>query len=597
MSTTILSSTLPFNSYTDMVGGHIANHSSTGFSYVSTTGFTFTVVGSSLTFDALGILTGGTLTGFGAQKDGINYGGTSYSGLAVDFSRLILGEVSGTPRLRTPDPDRFFEMVRAGNDQITNSDFGRNIFGYGGNDTISGGAGDDWVYGGSGKDSLFGGGGVDGISFFNGNAGHGVTLGFYNRKYGVVDDGFGFVDQFSGFEKMEGSQHSDKIQLNDNMHVLWGLNGNDRLEGSYFSDTIYGGDGKDTLQGDQYGDLLDGGAGVDTFYGGAYDMWTDTIAFWSADEIGHGAEIDQTLINGNILDDGFGNVETAQQIGVWYGSRWADHFTGNALADQFFGNDGDDVLIGGAGNDGLYGGAGNDRLYGGDGDDSFAAGSGKDRFAGGAGWDELGFWDVDGGKGVNVDLSLHTVLNDGYGNAESATGFENLVGSDFHDRLIGNDAYNRIWGNSGDDKLNGGNGDDTLYGGSGNDALAGGNGNDQLWGYENADTVTGGAGVDRFYLTDFAAETFTDMTHGTDKIGLFRYWVTDSEATALKSSQFYASTTMPTAHTTAQLILYNTTTGDLYYDQDGSNGTYAPVLMAHLDNHTTLTYSDFFLYI
>ena len=54
---------------------------------------------------------------------------------------------------------------------------------------------------------------------------------------------------------------------------------------------------------------------------------------------------------------------------------------------------------------------------------------------------------------------------------------------------------------------------------------------------------------------------------------------------------------MPTAHTSAQLILYNTTTGDLYYDQDGSNGTYAPVLMAHLDNHTTLTYSDFFLYI
>jgi Ca2+-binding RTX toxin-like protein len=46
-------------------------------------------------------------------------------------------------------------------------------------------------------------------------------------------------------------------------------------------------------------------------------------------------------------------------------------------------------------------------------------------------------------------------------------------------------------------------------------------------------------------------------------------------------------------HGLNQHILYNHTNGFLYYDQDGSGSTYAPVHFATLTTHTVLTHVDF----
>jgi Ca2+-binding RTX toxin-like protein len=134
-------------------------------------------------------------------------------------------------------------------------------------------------------------------------------------------------------------------------------------------------------------------------------------------------------------------------------------------------------------------------------------------------------------------------------------------------------------------------------GGGGNDLLSGGAGNDIL---------TGGAGADIFRvntvlnattnvdnITDFEP---TAIATTTDRIqlensgtGLFN---------ALTSKGTLAATAFlngpGTTFTTAtQRILYQSTTGNLFYDSDG-NGAAAPILFATLNpNLTTLNNTHF----
>ncbi len=156
--------------------------------------------------------------------------------------------------------------------------------------------------------------------------------------------------------------------------------------------------------------------------------------------------------------------------------------------DYIFGGSGNDYIDALAGNDSVFGGSGNDSLYGNDGDDFLYGDYGDDFVYGGAGNDAvIGSWGND-----------HLYGGDG----DDVLGF-----SSTHDE-IGND---ELHGGTGNDKLYGGTGDDWLHGGTGNDLLEAGNGNDLLTGVQwdnwNAgkgeiDTLTGGAGADRFVLGD-----------------------------------------------------------------------------------------------
>jgi len=60
----------------------------------------------------------------------------------------------------------------------------------------------------------------------------------------------------------------------------------------------------------------------------------------------------------------------------------------------------------------------------------------------------------------------------------------------------------------------------------------------------------------------------------------------------LAQSAFYAGTA---AHDTGDRFIYNKTTGQLFYDDDGT-GSHAQYLVATLSNHATVTASDIFVF-
>jgi len=246
-------------------------------------------------------------------------------------------------------------------------------FGYGGDDSLTGGSGNDTLRGGAGDDTLgsFGSGGND-------------------------------------------------IAGND---VFYGGAGNDALIGGLGNDTLYGGAGNDILYGGAGNDTMSGGAGADIFANvGAFTDSTgvfsidissvDTIADFSRNQG------DKIWVNGSLSDY---SIDQTQNISGRKALDTAIYYQDNLIAvvrdttqlsllDDFIffqgGTTGDDVLIGEAGADSYAGGAGNDTIYGGAGDDSLygttrlsfgSDDSGEDVLYGGDGNDSL-----DGGKGSDT---------------------------------------------------------------------------------------------------------------------------------------------------------------------------------------------------
>jgi Ca2+-binding RTX toxin-like protein len=148
----------------------------------------------------------------------------------------------------------------------------------------------------------------------------------------------------------------------------------------------------------------------------------------------------------------------------------------------------------------------------------------------------------------------------------------------------GTSAANTMNGTAGSDSLNGSGGNDTLNGLAGNDTLVGGTGNDKITGGAGQDTLTGGSGTDKFVFAENGstnADVITDFLHGTDKILLDDAKFTKLVGTAaggLKSANFWVGSA---AHDTNDFIVYNKSTGKLYYDPDGS-GPKDQVLIATL---------------
>lgn len=437
-----------WNSYSDIAGGTVTARSATELQYVSANGFNVTLHGTGFQYDSLGVPTGGKVRGLDVFNDQNQL--AHYTGLTTALTRyakLGLGQTHGAADISTPDMETLYADLRSGSDVIRGSDYGRTYPGYSGNDTFYGGAGDDWFYGGDGYDTYYGGGGRDGVSFSDHNTTF-VQIWETTSSFHVLNDGFGYEEWgLGGIEMLETTNGNDHVSLSGlytSIDTIWLLGGNDRLDFSSHSNaTVYGGGGNNSIFG---GSVVDGGDGVD-YYGGA-----DYVAFWSADDGGHGASVDLTAATSQILDDGFGNAEGCSFTLGFYGTRFNDRFIGSSRLDEFWGNDGNDFLSGGDERDNLFGGDGKDRIFGGTGDDTVAGGAGYDVLSGGAGTDELDFWDVQStGHGVlvNIGRAKGQVQDDGYGNLENATGFENLVGSKFGDNLTGNALANVIWGDDG----------------------------------------------------------------------------------------------------------------------------------------------------
>lgn len=155
-----------------------------------------------------------------------------------------------------------------------------------------------------------------------------------------------------------------------------------------------------------------------------------------------------------------------------------------------------------------------------------------------------------------------------------------LIGHGLGDTLMGGTGNDTLIGTAGVDKLDGGAGNDTIYGKLGADILAGGAGKDvfvfdakvtKAHGKSNGnvDTITDFslADKDAIYLSH---AIFKGLNHGTMK-----------KPAHLKKDYFSLH---KTAHDMNDHVLFDTKSGNLYYDADG-NGHQKAVLIAHLPQH------------
>jgi Ca2+-binding RTX toxin-like protein len=231
-----------------------------------------------------------------------------------------------------------------------------------------------------------------------------------------------------------------------------------------------------------------------------------------------------------------------------YASTTNLHLTGNTLHQSIFGNAGDNILDdGGAGApDTMEGLDGNDLYYVNNSGDTVieAANAGTDRVL------------------TSVSFTL--------GGEQS---IEALTPTDYHTvtniNLSGNELAQSVIGNAGDNVIAGAAGNDTLEGLGGADTFV----------FDTA--LNAATNVDRIL----------DFTQGSDLIELDHAIFTAlAPANPLPSADF--TTGAPT--TPDQHIIYNTSTGALSYDDDGS-GAHAAVQFAILSGHPALANTDIFV--
>jgi Ca2+-binding RTX toxin-like protein len=371
-------------------------------------------------------------------------------------------------------------------------------------------------------------------------------------------------------------------------------------------DTLIGMDNGDTLQGLLYEDNLFGGIGNDSLYGG-YD--SDTL-------------------NGGVGDDRL------------YGESGNDSLYGGDGNDLLFGQEDDDKLFGGAGSDSLDGGFGVDTLDGGDGSDTYYLG-----------YDAQDIINDTGTTGKDTVIMPYSItsytLPDSIedGTVKEGTQKGNLVGNLGNNTLTGNDGKNVLLGGFGDDDLIGGLGGDRLNGGLGNDTIYldtenttaaatalngnpkgaggsssssanknygnGGGGNDSIYGTDGIDVIDGGAGDDTLTgkggsdifkfstpLNSQNIDTISDFSAGVDKINLTQnIFKALTKGATVTTELFISGDGLETATDTNDYLIYNTTNGKLFYDEDASDINSEPTQIAVLGttSHPILTGSDFYI--
>jgi Ca2+-binding RTX toxin-like protein len=287
--------------------------------------------------------------------------------------------------------------------------------------------------------------------------------------------------------------------------------------------------GIENLIGSAHADVLTGDAGNNTITGGA-----------GGDVLDGGAGIDTTSYAGS---------STRVNVNLASGAVWGGHATFDTLIgiENLIGSAHDDSLIGNAGNNVLNGGLDNDRLVGGDGNDVLTGGADEDSLNGGAGIDVASY--LGSTAGVSVNLATGAASG-GDAAGDTFSGIENLVGSAYSDTLTGG---------AGANVFNGGLGSDVLTGGGGADAFV-------------FNAALSAAGVDR--ITDFSAADDTIRLENAIFIALTTTGVLSAAAFAIGTAAGDAN----------DRVIYDSTSGALYYDADGA-GAIGQVQFASLVSH------------
>ncbi|HEV2815915.1 MAG TPA: M10 family metallopeptidase C-terminal domain-containing protein [Allosphingosinicella sp.] len=305
-----------------------------------------------------------------------------------------------------------------------------------------------------------------------------------------------------------------------------------QLIGNEFANAVYGNNGAN---------FLDGGGGIDsmTGFGGDDKYVVDDVTEVVAEGVGGGTDI--VYARGSYTLSAGAEVEVLSAVSQ--SATTAMTLVGNGLAQTIYGNAGANYLDGGGGADVLIGLGGND-VYVVDGASDYvgeSAGGGRDVVYTSA------TYALGAGEEIEVLSTIST----------SGTTAINLTG---------NGLSNEIYGNAGVNTINGGAGADYLMGFAGADTF-------------QFTTALGGGNIDA--ILDFAT--------GTDKIALDDAVFTGLAPGALSAGAFVTGTQAGDAD---DRIIYNSATGQLFFDADG-NGAGAAVQFATLSTGLSLAASDF----
>src|SRR5258706_8524005 len=169
-----------------------------------------------------------------------------------------------------------------------------------------------------------------------------------------------------------------------------------------------------------------------------------------------------------------------------------------------------------------------------------------------------------------------------------------LNGTNGNDTIIGTTDADTINGLGGNDFLAGDSGDDSIVGGAGNDTIYGDGGNDWLEGGAGNDSMSGGGGQDNIVFREFGAanaDTIGSFDANWDRIQLDAAAFADIGASGRFSAgdvRFYSAPGATGGHDADDRIIYDTSSGQLWYDADG-NGPGAAQLIATFQGAPAIT--------
>ena len=369
--------------------------------------------------------------------------------------------------------------------------------------------------------------------------------------------------------ELRGTPNADRLVGTAASEIISGLGDNDVIIGGGGNDLIDGGDGNDVIIAGSGNDVINGGAGSDQISAGDGNDTLDggsTVAGQEDILIGGlGNDIYVTALRGTSImeaaNEGIDEVRASSSVFVLPNHVENLTYTGSG-SFLGFGNALDNVITGGTGADGLVGDAGNDTLDGGTGAaNELIGGTGDDIYVVRVAGDTIIEFAGEGSDTVQTALASYTLRP----NVENLvyTGSAAFTG-------VGSADNNSITGGSGDDALSGLDGNDILTGGTGADMLIGGNGADQFR------YLGGETGLDRII----------DFTSGTDRIALAL------SGFARTATLDFVSGAGAVANSTNSTFLYDTNTGIVSYDADGT-GAGAAVQLAQLNTGLSLTVADF----
>ncbi|MBP1857871.1 beta strand repeat-containing protein [Rhizobium herbae] len=379
-----------------------------------------------------------------------------------------------------------------------------------------------------------------------------LTGGIGSDKYFIGDAGDTIVETAGqGTADRVYAEVSFTLAADDDIEILSTITstgtGAINLTGNTLSQTIYGNAGNNILHdGGTSGsplfasspDRLVGGDGNDTYL--VYNTGDVVVENVNEGTDRVSAGVDYKLGSGV-------HVELLNTTSL--AATYAIDLTGNSFAQTIRGNAGDNIL-----NDGGAGAA--DTLIGGDGNDSYLIYNAGDTIVEltGEGNDRVS---------ARVDFVLADDASIEYLNTTS------LLATHAID-LTGNNLSQLVRGNAGTNTLDGGDGDDLLYGMGGQDSF-------------RFSTTLSAGNIDRI----------GDFNVADDRIELDHTIFTGLSIGALSVSAF--KDTAVAEKDANDRIIYNSDTGALLYDADGSGTAFGNVRFATLIGDPTLTAADFFV--